>query len=302
MENKNSGMLFPKKQEIETNTLYYLSAEEVLEGIAGNNKGNRRLPYKDPKRDPDVKKFKKKMLNGEWYFALTIITILANDITIVNGWRRIQAIKLAREEDPTFNPHFYIRFVRAKDEKEIRDIIDIENGKDEKGWDPNDFCTMWVENEHPTFCTLLKFCETPEYSRLRLKQKDNGKPLWGKAAMLFGISQNDFKKRYKDGDWYLSKEDIEAAPERYYQVVQLINAFGNDPSNDAWLYVAQDWIDLTRNNADFKYRFSHLPGGLESICKAIKTFPFEDRQAINKNNVYRQRFWNALFKAESWYK
>lgn len=306
MEQTDKRLCFPKKQEIETNKLYLLSAKDVLANLFGNNKMNRPLKEKI-ERDPTVHKFEKMMLEGQWYFGtFTIITIVIGpngELTTADGAHRVMAMKLAMEKDPTFNPEFYVRFVRARDKKELRTMIDIVNGKDAKDWNLDDHCSMWVENEHPTFCTLLKFCETPEYSRLRLKQKDNGKPLWGKAAMLMGITQCEWKKAYKDGEWYPSKDDIEAVPERYYQVVQLINAFGNDPSNDAWLYVAQDWVNLTRNNADFKYRFSKLPGGLESICKVIKTeFPPEWKQAINRNGIYEGRLKTALSLAESKYK
>lgn len=291
MENLNQRLCFPKKQFIETSTLYYLSAKEVLSNISGNNKYNR----SSTKKDGTVQKFKKMMLRGEWYFRLTVITVLLNDLSVVNGWHRLIAIKTAMEEDPTFNPEIYVRFIRAKDDKEIQDIIQIENGRDAREWNVHDHCQTWVENENPAFCHLYSLCTDEKYPKLHMK---NGKPMWGKGAMLLGISQTDFKKVYVSGDWTISEEDKIAAPKRYYQVVQLIDAFGLPDGNDSWLYITQAWIDLNKNDEEFKRDFNRLPGGIDTLLNVIRTLAHEYRLPSNKIEEWRDRLVDAMSKAK----
>lgn len=251
----------------------------------GVDSGNR------PSEEDDVivKKYAKKMLNGEWFFELSPIYVGIHSLNIFNGEHRRKAINLAI--DKGLRPIICVRFFDdSGDKKTLDKKRDALNSG--KHWNSDDYVKALISAGDKNFIFLDKFCVDEDHPQLHTKK---GLPCYNKGAIVLGSTYRGFKEAYLGGSWDVTPDDLATAEKRYGEMVRIKKALGyDDAGQDCWIYIGEAWYQFTTNKG-YADRIKRLPNGIESFYDALR---FVDNTNSNKTRVWFGRFVEALEKAE----
>lgn len=242
-----------------------------------------------PSEDADctVKKYVKKMLNGEWFPELSPIYVGIHSMKIFNGEHRRKAYNIAKSKG--YNEVIYVRFF--DDSNNLTKKREALNSG--KHWNADDYVESMISAGDADFAFLKKFALDKDHPQLHSAR---GKAYYNKAAIVLGSTYRDFKKGYLSGEWNISRDSISKAESVYAEMVRIKKILRyEDAGQDCWIYFGEAWNRI-RNDKNFNNRIKSLPNGIEDFYDALR---YSDNTNSNKTDEWYNRFIMAIKKAES---
>ena len=269
----------PTINNVDFHSDYAFTSLDFFQVDAGNR------PSEDS--DSTVKKYAKKMLNGEWFPELSPIYVGIRSKKIFNGEHRRKAYNIAKAKG--YNGVMYVRFF--DDNGNLEKKREALNGG--KHWNVDDYVEAMISAGDADFAFLKKFALNSDHPQLHSAK---GKPYYNKAAIVVGSTYKDFKDGYLSGSWNISRDSISKAEKTYAEMVRIKKILKyDDAGQDCWIYFGEAWNRIIKDK-NYNARIKALPNGIEDFYDALR---FIDNTNSNKTNIWFERFIKAIEKAES---
>ena len=221
---------------------------------------------------------------GEWDFDATHLDVSIHTKEILNGGTRFAAMKMAMEKGIEI-PYFLVRFTNDDTPEKTTRLIWILNNNSH--WQIDDHINTWVEQGIESYTYLKKFCFDKAHSMLHSKNRAN----YGKGALIFGQTYNQFKETYKKSDWVITDKDKKMAEARYEQIVRIIKSLCFDSSDDYWIPIAEAWYKITSEKSNLD-KLKSLSDGYETFYEYL--YDNYKLMGTNKTKEWLSRFGKAI--------
>lgn len=249
-----------------------------------NSIENRPTKKSDDAYRTKVYEYYREIKKGKWDFDATHLDISIHTKEILNGGTRFDAMKMAIEKGIEI-PYFLVRFTDDDTPEKTKRLIKILNNNSH--WQIDDFINTWVAQGIESYSYLKKFCKDEAHSLLHSKNRAN----YGKGALIFGQTYNQFKETYKTPDWTITDKDKKMAEARYEQIVRIIKALCFDSSDDYWIPIAEAWYKITSDKSNLE-KLKSLSDGYETFYDYLNDN--YKLMGTNKTKEWLSRFGKAI--------